>query len=205
VSETANQRGQVSAGLIVLIAVIVVALGATLWLGLVSGRKPQLPVLGELGSEGFGTPLRIGMELEEARKSMAKSELPVVFVTAEELANRNLYKERGAETDLLGVVYGSDVLDPGDRVRGLRAYLCAPKESKLTLQGRPAAPMKPEDVQELFGKPFSSSAAQDGRTHLIYYFADSAEASNLAYKLTTSHEFDGHMFSLALERVLAPQ
>ncbi len=184
---------------------VMLAFGAVLWVGNSAGRKPSLPPLGSLAHEGLGTGVRIGMALADARTASEIAAFPVVFTTAEDLATRDLYKERSAKSDLLGVIYGSDVLDPGERVRGLRCYLSPPKLSKATLAGQPAAPLSPDKVQELFGKPFSSSASGDGRTHLVYYFAEEGDKANTAYKLTTSHEFDGHIFSMALERVLAPR
>ncbi len=187
--------------LVALLLVLLLAAGV-LFLAL-SPHGPQLPLNDSVALEGFGTPLHVGMLVEEARTKGAQ--LPgVSFLSREDLATHDLYAERGG-ADAIAVIYTADKsLAPRPWVQELRAYLTTPGKSKATLHGQSAAALTPDKVKALYGKPISENKGVDARTHLTYYFAD-PDNPKMAYKLITSHEYDGHCFSLAIEYTAAPQ
>ena len=198
-----SANGRVSPGIIVLV-IVFAALGIAGWSAVQLRQAKRIPENHDITAETFGTGIAIGMRLEEAQAAQPKSKVPIQFATAEELANHDFYHEHDQYTDLVAVIHGNDGVHPEDTVHALQAYMALPDKSKLTLGSKQAWKLKPDDVKAMFGPPYNTSAVQDGRTHLTYYFADPAN-NGMAYKLTTSHEYDGHMFSKSLEHVIAPQ
>jgi hypothetical protein len=176
-----------------------------LTLGLLPACKKQagLPTSEAILTETFSSGIAIGTREESARAAKQAANVEYLFLTAEQLLERNLYHERAADKDLLAIIIATDAKG-NPTVRGLRAYLAGVGVSQLTLSGSPAAALPPDEVEENFGKPFNVSSGQDARTHLTYYFAD-PQHPGMALKLTTSHEYDGGMYAMALERVLAPK
>jgi hypothetical protein len=169
-----------------------------------SPHRLNLPADQTIATEGFGTPLRVGLLVDDARTKAGKL-ANVTFLSREQLATHDLYAERAANKDTIAVIYSEDKLTaPQPWVQELRAYLAPADKSKATLHGQPAAALKPDDVKALYGKPYSENKGIDARTHLTYYFADPANPK-MAYKLITSHEYDGHCFSMAVEYTAAPE
>jgi hypothetical protein len=194
---------------VILLAFLLLLGSSVLWMAF-GNKGPTLPVRTSIGSEGFGTGVHIGMSLEDARKHARASEkgpnIDVVYYAQEELANHDLYREHSTDRDLVAVIYSTDEKGDGTTVEGLRAYLGSiqAEDDRATLNGQFAANLGLDEVKQMYGKPFSETPEQSGRRHLIYYFADPTNP-RLAYKLTTSHDYTGKIFSMALEQVLAPQ
>ena len=157
-------------------------------------------------NEGFAAASE-WTSLDEAKQAELppKSVILLEYVTLEELANRNLYREHSTDNDLIGVIHSSETSSPAT-VQGLRCYLGSlqAEGERATLNGQFAANIGIDEMKQIYGEPFSETAEQSGRSHLVYYFADPANAG-LAYKLTTSHDYTGKIFSMALEQTLAPQ
>lgn len=201
-----NQTRQGKANAVIFLAalLLVLAAGAT-WITFGS-KGPSLPQNPSVLTEGFGTAIRLGMGLADAQKTKlpAKSVIDLAFYSPEELASHNLYKEHSEGRDLVAII--SSDTGSGRAVQGLRAYLgkVEAEGERATLNGQFAANLSVEEVKQMYGKPFKETPEQSGLTHLIYYFADPSNP-RLAYKLTTSHDYTGKIFSMALEQTLAPQ
>jgi hypothetical protein len=215
----ANCSGKVNPAIFLVALLLLLGLSAA-WMafGKKSSGLPENPALTE---ETFGSSIRIGMNFDavmtvmdrlrpetateaEIKKIREKTAIEIQFFTPEELANHNLYKEHSPDDDLVAVIMANT--GEGEYVQGLRAYLgkLEAEGERATLSGQFAANLSVEEVKQIYGKPFSETPEQNGRTHLVYYFGDSQDL-RLAYKLTTSHDYTGKIFSMALERVLAPQ
>jgi hypothetical protein len=186
-------------------ALLLALLAGGAWMAF--GKKgPALHQNAGVMTEGFGTSVRLGMKLEEAQKARPPKEsvIDLMYLSTEELANHDLYTEHPLDRDLIAVI--SSDFGAGPAVQGLRAYLgkVEAEGKRATLNGQFAANLSVEEVKQMYGKPFSETPEQNGRTHLVYYFADPA-SPRLSYRLTTSHDYTGRIFSMALEQVLAPQ
>ena len=70
----------------------------------------------------------------------------------------------------------------------------------MRLLGKVAAPLTPTEVMAWLGPPANQTNANDGKTHLTYYFAPQVQGKP-GLKLITSHELDGHCFAFAVSTV----
>jgi hypothetical protein len=190
---------------IFLVALLLLLGSSAAWMAF-GKRGGNLPLNASVLNEGFGAPLSLGVPESQARKAnlAKKAAIDLVFLTPEALANHNLYKEHPGDRDLIAVIAADT--GNGAHVQGLRAYLgkLEAEGERATLNGQFAANLSLDEVKQIYGKPFSETPEQNGRTHLVYYFGDPQDP-RLAYRLTTSHDYTGKIFSMALERVLAPQ
>ena len=199
-----RQQGRVNPA-VFLIALMLLLVSSVAWMAF--GRKgSSLPQTTSILTEGFGTTLRVGMALKDARgvKLPEKSVVDLVYLSPEQLASHNLYNEHSAQRDLIAVI-GTDLGDGKPVVQGLRAYLggMQAEGEHATLNGQFAANLGIEEVKQMYGPPFKETPEQNGRVHLVYYFADPLEP-RMAYMLTTSHDYTGKIFAMALEHVIAP-
>jgi hypothetical protein len=190
-------------GLLLILLLIAGTLGTWAWLELRPPPPAKLPDNPDIPGEGFGTAIRLGQAADTVELPARDAPLEVVQLTREALNDRDLYAERLEGKDLLAVITVDDG-GPAPWVQELRAYLGPQAESAITLLGQPAATLTPEAVQERLGTPWEFNTETTGRMHLVYYFADT-KPGPMAYKLTTSHEYDGRIFAMALAYTLAPQ
>lgn len=184
------------------LVVLAVALSAALAYVLTRDREAALPSEPTIAVEDFGSGITLGMRISAARAVPAAEGLAVEIIAREDLIDRDPYSQRPRDRDLLLVIRsGEDGAD--EVVAELRCYL-GPNGSTATLQRQPAAQLDVNAVQELYGPPYDYSSGMDGRSHLTYYFAVPGQP-RWSYKLTTSHEYDGGCFALALAQALSPQ
>lgn len=124
------------------------------------------------------------------------------LLTRDEFAGRSPYAERPAEQDLIVVLQAanedsSSATDSGAVVAELRFFLAAPGISQVQLLGKTAALLSTDAVTSWLGPPANRTDANDGKTHLTYYF-ESQDPKTPGLKLVTSHDLDGHCFAFAV-------
>jgi hypothetical protein len=166
--------------------------------------KPKLPLDPGLSTDDFGVGISIGMDYSAAQAVASKlNDSRICWVlTRDEFADRSPYTERPPEQDLVVAMYAADDAGSGGEaasgaVSELRFFLAAPGVSQVRLLGKDAAPLTPGDVIAWLGPPANQTDANDGKTHLTYYFAPQ-EKNKPGLKLVTSHDLDGHCFAFAV-------
>ena len=167
-------------------------------------NEPKLPLDPGLSADDFGVGIRIGMDYSAAQEAANQPSDSSIFwmLTRDEFANRSPYTERPPEQDLVVALHAAD--DPDNSadkssttVSELRFFLAAPGVSQVRLLGKNAASLTPSDIAAWLGPPANQTNANDGKTHLTYYFAPQ-QKDQPGIKLVTSHDLDGHCFAFAV-------